>query len=90
MVLDSEELFAGSPKDTFFDIVYNANRNLVEHEIEDLIERLALLEMLLEKNGVEDIDKKISELKYSEAEQLEDEKRSIFIHSTGNIVTRNE
>ncbi len=90
MFLESDDIFAGNPRDNFFDIVYNANRNLVENEIENLIERLALLEFLLEQNKIEDVDKKILTLKYNDEKKLELAKKDMFIHLTANIVSQNE
>jgi len=43
---DEDDVFMGSPKSKFFDIIYNANRNLVELELEVLIERMACMEIL--------------------------------------------
>ena len=81
--------FMGTPKSKFFDIVFNANRNLVEEELEDLIERLALLEMIAEENEQE-LEQKLMEYKFKRSEELENRKFDIFINSMGNILTQNE
>jgi len=81
--------FMGTPKSKFFDIVFNANRNLVEEELEDLIERLALLEMIAEENEQE-LEQKLMEYKFKKSEELENRKFDIFINSMGNILTQNE
>ena len=90
MILDDDDIFAGNPQDNFFDIVYNANRNLVEFEIEKLVEKLLICEELLKKNGVEDIDKEVLQYKYNNLDKLEVLKRDEFMHLTGNIVSQNE
>ncbi len=90
MILDDDDIFAGNPQDNFFDIVYNANRNLVEFEIEKLVEKLLICEELLKKNGVEDIEKDVLEYKYNNLDKLDDLKKDEFMHLTGNIVSQNE
>ncbi len=86
---DDDGMFMGTPKSKFFDIVFNANRNLVEQELEDIIERMCLLEMIAEEN-VENLEQKLAELKFSKSQELEDRKFDTFINSTGNILTQNE
>ena len=43
-----DDIFGGQPRDKFFDIVYNANRNIVENELEILFSELAALRELAE------------------------------------------
>jgi hypothetical protein len=90
MFLESDDIFAGNPKDSFFNIIFNANRNLVENEIENLIEKLALYELLLEKNEINYTDKVMLEIKYNNQEKVEAIKRDFFIDATSNIVSQNE
>ena len=90
---NNDDIFAGNPKDTFFDIVYNANRNLVELEIEDLVEKLLICEELLkEATGIsdEEVEKRVLSYKHSNMDKLETLKMNEFIHLTGSIVTKNE
>jgi len=86
---DDDGMFMGTPKSKFFDIVFNANRNLVEEELEDIIERMCLLEMIAEEN-VENLEQTLAELKFTKSEELEAKKFDAFINSTGNILTQNE
>jgi hypothetical protein len=86
---DDDGMFMGTPKSKFFDIVFNANRNLVEQEIEDIIERMCLLEMIAEENE-EELEQKLAEVKFSKSQELEDRKFDAFINSTGNILSQNE
>jgi len=86
---DDDGMFMGTPKSKFFDIVFNANRDLVEEELEDVIERMCLLEMIAEEMGV-DIEQKLMELKFNKSEELESKKFDAFISSMGNILTQNE
>ena len=86
---DDDGMFMGTPKSKFFDIVFNANRNLVEQELEDIIERMALLEMIAEEYE-ENLEQKLAELKFSKSQELEERKIDTFISSMGNILTQNE
>jgi hypothetical protein len=87
---DDDGMYMGTPKSKFFDIVFNANRGLVEDELEDLVERIALLEMILAEAQVENIDQKMQEIKYNNSADLEEVKFDLFVSSMGNILTKNE
>jgi len=86
---DDDGAFMGTPKSKFFDIVFHANRNLVEEELEDIIERMCLLEMIAEEH-VDNLEQKLAEVKFSKSEELEAKKFDAFINSMGNILTQNE
>jgi len=87
---DDDGMFMGTPKSKFFDIVFNANRGLVENELEDLVERIALLEMVLADANIENVEQKMQEIKYNNSAELEDAKFDIFVSSMGNVLTQNE
>ena len=86
---DDDGMFMGTPKSKFFDIVFNANRNLVEEELEDIIERMAVLELIAQE-VVEDLEQKIMEVKFNKSEEVEEKKFDTFVNSMGNILTQNE
>jgi len=86
---DDDGMFMGTPKSKFFDIIFNANRNLVENELEDLIERLCALELIAEEYE-DNLEQKIQEVKFSKSEELENRKFDAFINSMGNILSQNE
>ncbi len=89
---DEEDIFSGgSPKKKFFDIVYNANRNLVELELDKMVERMCLLEIILEeKIGEEAMESEIQRRTFSDTEVLDECKFSKYIELTANILTQNE
>ena len=89
---EEEDIFSGgSPKKKFFDIVYNANRNLVELELDKMVERICLLEAILEeKIGEEAMESEIAARTFSDTETLETCKMSKYIELTANILTQNE
>jgi hypothetical protein len=76
---DDDGMFMGTPKSKFFDIVFNANRNLVEQELEDIIERMCILEMLAEEKE-ENLEQKLAELKFSKSQEVENRKIDAFIN----------
>ncbi|WP_201353012.1 DUF2018 family protein [Hydrogenimonas urashimensis] len=89
---DEEDIFTGgSPKRKFFDIVYHANRNLVENEIDKLVMRLCIVEsMLEEKIGEEALENEVRRHSALPSEELEDCMASKYIGLTADILTQNE
>ncbi|WP_300367700.1 DUF2018 family protein [Hydrogenimonas sp.] len=89
---DEEDIFTGgSPKKKFFDIVYNANRNLVENELDKLVMRLCIVEtMLEEKIGEEALEHEVKQQSMLPSEEIEDCMFSKYIELTANILTQNE
>ncbi len=79
-----------SPKDKFFEIVYNANKNLVIEELENVFERLAALEILAEECYGDELEQKIYEVKFNKSEEFEDTEIDLYIHTMANILTKNE
>ncbi|BBG65610.1 hypothetical protein NNO_0907 [Hydrogenimonas sp.] len=89
---DEEDIFTGgSPKAKFFDIVYNANRNLVEDELDSLITRVCILEsMLEEKIGEDAVEEEVQKRSYLPSGELDNCRMSKYIELTANILTKNE
>jgi len=93
MFRDVDDFMTGTPSSKFKDIIFHANRNVVENELDRLIEWMAALELILEKEyGVEDIEKKVKYFIANEEnkEELENKKNSLYIESMGNILTQAE
>ena len=53
---DEDDIFFGSPKSKFFDILEQTHRDLVEDEIDKVIEKLAILELIVSQDKDEDFD----------------------------------
>ena len=47
---DDDDIFFGSPKSKFFDILEQTHRDLVEDEIDKVIEKLAILELIISQD----------------------------------------
>lgn len=88
---DEEDIFQGSPRSKFMDIVYNANRDVVQNELIRLVERMAVMEMLLAEHYDEDeLEKVIRSLPFERAEEVEYMMKNLYIISVGNVLTQNE
>jgi len=88
---DEEDVFGGSPRSKFMDIVFNANNDIVQQELENFIEKFATIELMLaEKLGEEDVDSAISRYKNSHLDEVNTKTKSIFIEITGTILSQSE
>ena len=92
MWLDDDDIFGGTPEKKFFDIVYNANRNLVQDEVNNLITKSAAMELLLEEilGEEKDVDGIIANYIANNADKLNERLNDYYIGMTGNILTQNE
>lgn len=90
MFADSEDDLFGSetPKSKFSDILFNANRSLVEDELDNIIERLAICEMMLENSGV-DLDMELLNFKFNNLDSLESRKINLYLDHAVSIVSKN-
>lgn len=90
---DEDDYFIGSPKSKFFDILFNANRDLVQHKLLDLIERYNAMELLLEKNlqdETQDVESLVRTTLFEEADEIQRRNNNLFIATMGDILTQNE
>lgn len=90
---NEDDFFAGSPRSKFFDILFNANKNLVEDTLEKHIERHVAMEIILEKLALEkglNLEAEISTLRVEKQDDIHLAKTDFFISTTGDILTQNE
>ncbi len=88
---DEDDIFQGSPRSKFMDIVFNANRDLVHSELERLMNRMAVLELMVqEQYGEEEIDRVVRNLQFERADEIDFMAKDLYIESVGNILTQNE
>lgn len=87
---DADDIFLGSPRSKFLDIVYTANRNLVEEQLDKMVAKMAAMEILLEEKMGDYWDREIDTNEYSRSAEVEEKIKSLYIEFTGEIVTRNE
>ncbi len=90
---DEDDFFVGSPRSKFFDIIFNANKNLVEDSLEKHVERHVAMEMILRKFADENdinIEAEISTIRAEKQDEIHHAKMDFFISITGDILTQNE
>ena len=87
---DEDDIFTGSPKSKYFDISKQANDEIVEDEFDKLLEKFAVMEILLSKNKDEDFDinKMIKQYAFENADEIMEMKKGLYIELTGDIVCR--
>ncbi|MDO5045317.1 DUF2018 family protein [Campylobacter sp.] len=82
------DIFAQNPRDKFFDILFNANRNLVENEIEKLLEKFIAMSIYCEQNGFDEIRQNAFIAQNSS--EIHNELNDIYIGLSGDILSQNE
>ena len=87
---DEDDIFGGTPRSKFMDIIYNANQNLAMLELERLIQRQAALELMLDEVHGEELEQKIKAVEFERADEITHLSKSLYIESVGNILSANE
>lgn len=87
---DEDDIFMGSPKSKFFDVTREASKEVVEDEIDKIIEKLAVLEMLVsaDKDANFDINEYIKEYMLENSEKVKAMKKGLYVEFTGEIICR--
>lgn len=81
-------LFGGTPLTKLIDIIGNANKSIVEAELEKFLSRVAVMETLLEKKGVD--EKEIRSFGYENQDAIKNQVNSLALGITADILTQNE
>ncbi|MBN2894956.1 MAG: DUF2018 family protein [Campylobacterales bacterium] len=87
---DEDDIFSGSPRSKFIDVIYNANRDLCANELERLMERLSTLEMIVQEQLGLDSDKAVNDVYFSRGEEVAAATKNNYMISVGRILTQNE
>lgn len=87
---DEDDIFMGSPKSKFFDISREASKEVVEDETDKIIEKLAVLEMIISEGKEEnfDINEYIKEYTLENYEKVKAMKKGLYVEFTGEIICR--
>lgn len=87
---DEDDIFMGSPKSKFFDVTREASKEVVEEEIDKIIEKLAVLEMIIsaEKDDNFDINEYIKAYTLENSEKVKAMKKGLYVEFTGEIICR--
>ena len=87
---DEDDNFMGSPKSKFFDVSREASKDIVEDEIDKIVEKLAVLEMIISQDKGEnfDINDFIKEYTLENYEKVKAMKKGLYVEFTGEIICR--
>ena len=87
---DEDDIFMGSPKSKFFDVSREASVDVVEDEWDKVIEKVAVLEMMLsEGKGEEfDINQVIKQYAFDNIDKVNAVKKGLYVEFTGEIICR--
>ncbi len=88
MFLEDDDLFGGSVQKKYFDIIFNANRNLVEYQLTTNLERIAALELLIDEG--ENLDQILRKLSIEKSDEIAKSLEDLYITGMGDIVSQNE
>ncbi len=91
MYFEDDDVLGGTPKSRFLDIVFHANRNVVQDELAKMVEWMAALEMIVEGCGL-DVEEEVQKILFDETKQgeLENKTNSLFIEYMGKILSQSE
>ncbi|SMC09805.1 DUF2018 family protein [Nitratiruptor tergarcus] len=92
MYFEDDDVLGGTPKSRFLDIVFHANRNVVEGELENIMEWMAALELIIEQKCGLDVEKEVQQVLYDESKkkELENKLNSLYIEYMGKILSQSE
>lgn len=87
---DEDDIFVGTPKSKYFDIANQANDEIVQDEFDKLLEKVAVMEMLLSEGKGEDFDINdvVRQYVIQNLDEVEQMKKGLYIELTGDIVCR--
>ena len=87
---DEDDMFVGSPKSKYFDIARQANEEIVADETDKIIEKVAVMELMLSKDKDVDFDlnRVIKQYVFENTDEVEEMKKGLYIEFTGEIVCR--
>ncbi len=89
---EDDELFGGSAEKKYFDIIFNANRSVVENELSNNLRRMNALEKLLEERlrEGEELEKLVVTHIASNIDTVEEDLKNAYIAGMGDILTQAE
>jgi hypothetical protein len=87
---DEDDIFMGSPKSKFFDVSNQASKDIVEEEWDKVVEKLAVLEMMICEGKGEDFDinQYIRDYTLDNIDDVNNMKKGLYVEFTGEIISR--
>lgn len=91
--IDEDDLFVGSPQSKFFDVLFHANKSIVEQTLLDCIEDHVAMEQLLEQLAQKydfDLAYELQNYKIENQDNVYNGKTDFFISTVGDVLTKHE
>jgi len=87
---DEDDMFTGTPKSKYFDVTKQASKEVVEDEFDKLLEKVAVMELLLSKDKDEnfDINDVVKQYVFENGDEIERMKKGLYVELTGDIICR--
>jgi len=86
---DENDIFAGTPQSRYWDIQSNLSEDLIKDEFDNLVQRVAIMEKLLgEVHDYDGLDRLIASYPYSNFEEVEELKKSVYMELAGKLIYR--
>jgi hypothetical protein len=82
------DIFEGSARDKFYDILFNANAVLVKNEIDKIFEKFVALSELCERHGISEDE--VANFVASEQDKIYNGLNDLYIGLSGEILSQNE
>ena len=89
---EDDDLFGGTAEKKYFDVIFNANRSVVENELSNNLRRMNALEHLITErlSEGEDLEKLIISHNVSNIDNIEADLKNAYIVGMGDILTQAE
>jgi hypothetical protein len=87
---DEDDLFGGTPKSKFMDVVFNANNDIVRQELANFIDKVAIMEQMLEEHVGEDINGAIEQYYFQHQDDCDTKAKSLYVELTGAVLSQSE
>lgn len=86
---DENDIFNGTPKSKFWDIINTANDEIVKEQMDFMLEKFTIMETLLKDiHGEEKLHQIIEEYKFENSIDVEFNKKSAYMEFSGEIISR--
>jgi len=89
---EDDDLFGGTAEKKYFDIIFNANRSVVENALTNNLKRMNALEKIIEDRLAEgeDLEKLVLSHTASNIDSVEADLKNAYIAGMGDILTQAE
>lgn len=84
---DEDDIFGGTPKSKYWDIASQSDQEVVKHEFDEMVAKMAIMELMLsEQHNYEELDKIVTRYGIEQAEKVEELKKSIYMDYAGRFI----